>query len=101
MIFNLRAEIYMIFADFSKEMVEKEGLITSIINYNGSGGSRISPRRGGQLPGGGAPTYDFAKISQKLHEIERIWTRGGARPQFYYVDPQLNGIQIYGPHRKS
>ena len=38
----------------------------------------------GFLPGGtpilrgwGAPTYDFAKISQKLHEIERIWTRGG------------------------
>ena len=28
---------------------------------------------------GGAPTYDFAKIPQKLHEIERIWT-GGARP---------------------
>ena len=26
----------------------------------------------------GAPTYDFAKISQKLHEIERIWTPGGA-----------------------
>ena len=26
--------------------------------------------------GGGAPTYDFTKISQKLHEIERIWTRG-------------------------
>ena len=21
-----------------------------------------------------APTYDFAKFSQKLHEIERIWT---------------------------
>ena len=41
-----------------------------------SGGSRISPRRGRQLPGG-APTYDFAKISQKLHEIERIWTPGG------------------------
>ena len=44
-----------------------------------SGGSRITPRRGRQLPGrGGAPTYDFAKISQKLHEIERIWApRGG------------------------
>ena len=42
-----------------------------------SGGSRISPRRGRQLPKG-APTYDFAKFSQKLHEIERIWTRGGA-----------------------
>ena len=26
----------------------------------------------------GAPTYDFAEFSQKLHEIERIWT-GGAR----------------------
>ena len=44
-----------------------------------SGGSRISPRRGRQLPSGGrgAPTYVFAKFSQKLHEIERIWTRGG------------------------
>ena len=44
-----------------------------------SGGSRISPRRGRQLPGG-APTYDFAKNSQKLHEIERIWAPGGGRP---------------------
>ena len=26
--------------------------------------------------GGGAPTYNFAKFSQKLHEIERIWTPG-------------------------
>ena len=46
---------------------------------NISGGSRISQRRGCQLPRGGAPTYDFAKISQKLHEIERIWTPGGGR----------------------
>ena len=29
-----------------------------------SGGSRISPRRGRQLPRG-APTYDFAKFGQK------------------------------------
>ena len=35
----------------------------------------ISPRRGRQLPGR-APTYEFAKISQKLPEIERIWTPG-------------------------
>ena len=36
------------------------------------------PRGGGaNSPGGGAPTYDFVKISQKLHEIERIWTPGG------------------------
>ena len=24
----------------------------------------------------GEPTHDFAKFSQKLHEIERIWTPG-------------------------
>ena len=48
------------------------------------------PRGGGANSPGGAPTYDFAKISQKLHEIERIWTPGrGARPKFYYVDPPL------------
>ena len=29
------------------------------------------------LPEVGAQTYDFAKFSQKLHEIERIWTGGG------------------------
>ena len=45
-----------------------------------SGGSRISQRweRQPSGEGGGAPTYDFAKFSQKLNEIERIWTRGGA-----------------------
>ena len=49
------------------------------------------PEEGAPTPRGGAPTYDFAKIPQKLHEIERIWTpRGrGARPKFYYVDPPL------------
>ena len=51
------------------------------------------PRGGGANSPGGAPTYDFAKISQKLHEIERIWAPGGggARPKFYYVDPPLSG----------
>ena len=36
------------------------------------------PEEGTPTPrGGGAPTYEFAKFSQKLHE--RIWTgRGGA-----------------------
>ena len=52
------------------------------------------PQGGGTNSAGGgllAPTYDFAKFSQKLHEIERIWTPGrrGARPKFYYVDPPL------------
>ena len=56
------------------------GLIFKFPNI--SGGSRISPRRGRQLPGGGgAPTYDFAKFSQKLHEIERIWAPGGRVPR--------------------
>ena len=35
------------------------------------------PRGGGANSQGGAPTYEFAKFSQKLHEIERIWTPGG------------------------
>ena len=29
------------------------------------------------------------KFSQKLHENERIWIGGQARPKFYYVDPPL------------
>ena len=43
-----------------------------------SGGSRIS-LGGAPTPrgGGGAPTYDFAKFSWKLHEIKRIWVPGG------------------------
>ena len=36
------------------------------------------PRGGSPTPQRGVPTYDFVKVSQKLHEIERIWTpRGG------------------------
>ena len=33
------------------------------------------PRGGGT--NSNSPTYDFAKFSQKLHEIERIWAPGG------------------------
>ena len=28
------------------------------------------------IPPGGAPTYDFAKFSKKLHEIEKILGQG-------------------------
>ena len=36
------------------------------------------PHGGGTNPRGeGAPTYDFAKKSQKLHEVGRILTRRG------------------------
>ena len=48
------------------------------------------PEEGVPTPQGGAPTYDFAKFSQKLHEIERIWApRGGARPLHPPLDPPL------------
>ena len=64
--------------------VHKIGIELRIVASQGpgiiySGGSRISPRSGRQLSGGGGgtPTYDFANFSQKLHEIERIWTPGG------------------------
>ena len=43
-----------------------------------SGGSRISPRRGRQLPGG-APTYDFVNFCRKLHENEDILAARGGR----------------------
>ena len=48
----------------------------------------------------GAPTYDFAKFSQKLHEIERIWTpRGGRASKILldYVDPPLVALN-FEPH---
>ena len=41
------------------------------------------------VQGGGAPTYDFAKFSQKLHEIERIWTPGGGASLTPPLDPKL------------
>ena len=37
------------------------------------------PEEGAPTPQGGAPTHDLAKFSQKLHEIERIWTPRGGR----------------------
>ena len=45
-----------------------------------SGADTGFPVGGGADPlGGGAPTYDFVKFSEKLHEIEKILGRGGAR----------------------
>ena len=43
-------------------------------------GSRIPRRRGGPTLQDGAPTYDFAKFSEKLHEIEKILGHGGTPP---------------------
>ena len=52
--------------DFPEVKVPPKLQMKSIYRVNGGANSR-----------GGAPTYDFAKISPKLHEIERIWASGG------------------------
>ena len=40
---------------------------------------------GANPPGGGAPTYDFAKFCEKLHEIEKILgCRGPLNPPLCY-----------------
>ena len=57
------------------------------------------PRGGGANSPGGVPTYDFAKISQKVHEIERIWTPGGVRPLHPPLDPPLEWSRELGPLR--
>ena len=44
--------------------------------------------RGANPPG--APTYDFVKFSEKLHEIEKILVRRGAPP----LDPPLKVVKI-------
>ena len=49
------------------------------------------PRGGGANSPGWAPTYDFAKFSQKLHEIERIWAPQGGRASLAPpLDPPLD-----------
>ena len=40
------------------------------------------------FPEVGAPTYDFAKISQKM-QLKEFGPRGVTRLKFYYVDPPL------------
>ena len=53
------------------------------------------PRGGGTNSPGWAPTYDFAKFSQKLHEIERIWDPGGV-PRTPLDPPLLRLIFLNG-----
>ena len=49
----------------------------------------------GANPPGGAPTYDFAKFCEKLHEIEKILGRvGGAR----WVGPPKSATEYCGLH---
>ena len=63
-----------------------------------SGGSRISPRRGRQLPGGGANIQfhqNFPKTAWNWKNLDP--QEGGARPKFYYVDPPLPLGKILDP----
>ena len=53
------------------------------------------PRGVGANPPEWVPTYDLAKFSQKLYEIERIWTGGrGAHPKFYYRSRTVNSNTV-------
>ena len=60
------------------------------------GGSRI-PRRRGRQPSGGAPTYDFAKFCEKLHEIEKILGRRAPPP----LNPPLATNEAFRCHEYS
>ena len=44
--------------------------------------------------GGGAPRYDFAKMSRKLHEIERIWMPWGGVPRGLHKSANGDSIRV-------
>ena len=50
------------------------------ICINMAGADAGFPVGGGANLREGAPTYDFGKFSEKLHEIEKIWAVGGRPP---------------------
>ena len=53
----------------------------------------VFPRgRGEKPPGAMALTYDFAKISPEMHDIERIWTGEGHTS---LVHPLRSAIGLY------
>ena len=59
-----------------------------------SGGSRISQRRGRQLPMWGHQPIIWSKFSRKLHENERIWTQRRGRASLV---PPLDPPMPYFP----
>ena len=62
------------------------------MDITSSGGSRISPRRGRQLPGGrgGRQHTILPKFPKNCMKLKEFGPRGGGtRPKFYYVDPPL------------
>ena len=71
----------------SFENVSSDGHQMSLVG-GGVGGLLAGTDRGFPVGGGanppGAPAYDFAKISEKLHEIEQILGRWGAPPWIHH-----------------
>ena len=55
------------------------------------GGSRIPCKRG-RRPSRGTPTYNFVKFSEKLHEIEKILSRGGGGGGMAPIPKSATGI---------
>ena len=65
-----------------------------------SGADPGFPVGGGTDPLGGAPTYDFVKFSEKLHEIEKILGHrgvhaGGIPPKSATVFMQCTSSSLY------
>ena len=65
------------------------------------------------LGGGGVQTYDFGHFSEKLHEIEKIFVRGGGGgggkvrsrlldPSVAYFSITINSsLSVHGHHSKT
>ena len=63
--------------------------VTSNLQWD-TGADPGFPIGGGANPPGGAPTYDFAKFCEKLHEIEKISDCGGGHvPGMPPLNPKL------------
>ena len=86
-----------IITDRCKNFTFPQLLLQMVITIQCSGRSRISLKWGrqpfGGEGGGVAPTYDFAKFPQKLHEIERIWSP--LRCANVVADPEFGAKTYY------
>ena len=59
--------------------------------FDAPGADPEFPIGGGANPPGGAPTYDFAKFCENLHEIEKILDAEGGAPLNPPLRPSLWG----------